>query len=52
VVAEGISMAIQGAALLVSRLEAWRRALAGDGEDVDRVTIQRKIDDAARGRKP
>lgn len=29
VVAEGISMAIQGAALLVSRLEAWRRAGRG-----------------------
>ncbi len=30
---------------------AWERALAGDGEDIDRATIEKKIKDA-RGRKP
>jgi tetratricopeptide (TPR) repeat protein len=33
-------------------VEAWRRALAGDGEDVDRKAIQRKIDGASTGKKP
>jgi tetratricopeptide (TPR) repeat protein len=32
--------------------DAWRRALAGDGEDVDRKAIQRKIDGASTGKKP
>jgi hypothetical protein len=26
--------------------EAWRRALAGDGEQIDRQKIERKISDA------
>ena len=28
-------------------VEAWRRALAGDGEQIDRALIERKIRDAA-----
>jgi len=31
-------------------ITAWERALAGDGEDIDRVAIEKKIKDA-RGRK-
>ena len=29
-------------------IEAWRRALEGDGEEIDRALIERKIDDAQR----
>jgi tetratricopeptide (TPR) repeat protein len=29
-------------------VEAWRRSLSGDGEDIDRPAIQRKIDAATR----
>jgi predicted negative regulator of RcsB-dependent stress response len=31
-------------------ISAWERALAGDGEDVDRAAIQKKIKDA-KGRQ-
>ena len=30
----------------VDAVEAWRRALAGDGDQIDRPTIERKISDA------
>ena len=29
-------------------IDAWRRALDGDGEEIDRAVIERKIDDAQR----
>jgi tetratricopeptide (TPR) repeat protein len=29
-------------------VEAWRRALAGDGDQIDRATIERKISDASK----
>ena len=32
-------------------IRAWERALAGDGDEIDRETIERKIDDARRGRR-
>jgi predicted negative regulator of RcsB-dependent stress response len=31
-------------------IKAWERALAGDGEEIDRATIEKKIKDA-RGRQ-
>ena len=34
--------------LYAEAIEAWRRALAGDGEEIDRALIERKIDDAQR----
>ena len=33
-------------------IEAWRRALEGDGEEIDRALIERKIDDAQRRLDP
>ena len=32
-------------------IRAWERALAGDGDEIDAETIERKIDDARRGRQ-
>ena len=32
-------------------IRAWERALAGDGDAIDAETIERKIDDARRGRR-
>ena len=32
-------------------IRAWERALAGDGDEIDPETIERKIDDARRGRR-
>jgi predicted negative regulator of RcsB-dependent stress response len=28
-------------------VEAWRRALSGDGDQIERATIERKISDAS-----
>ncbi len=33
-------------------IEAWRRALEGDGEEIDRAVLERKIDDAQRRLDP
>ena len=41
---------IRDLAKLREAIGAWERALAGDGEDVDRAVIQKKIKDA-KGRQ-
>jgi len=42
---------LAGRGKTAAAIAAWERALAGDGESIDRAVIEKKIKDARAGRK-